>query len=40
MFDMSSEAVRQQVRRMRVRLRRLVEDEPRFAALADLPLVA
>jgi DNA-directed RNA polymerase specialized sigma24 family protein len=40
MFDMSSDAVRQQVRRMRVRLRRLVEDEPRFAALADLPLVA
>jgi hypothetical protein len=40
MFDMSSEAVRQQVRRVRVRLQRLVADEPRYAALADLPLVA
>jgi DNA-directed RNA polymerase specialized sigma24 family protein len=40
MFDMSSDAVRQQVRRVRVRLRQLVADEPRYAALADLPLVA
>jgi hypothetical protein len=40
MFDMSSEAVRQQVRRVRVRLQRLVADEPRYAPLAALPMVA
>ena len=40
MFDMRPDAVRQQVRRVRTRLRRLVADEPRYAALAQLPLVA
>jgi hypothetical protein len=34
------EAVRQQARRVRLRVQRLAADEPRFAVLADLSVVA
>ena len=34
------EAVRQQHRRVRLRVQHLAATEPRFAALADLPVVA
>jgi hypothetical protein len=39
-YGMQPAAVRQQVRRMKHRLRRLAASEARFAPLADLPLVA
>lgn len=39
-FGLRAPAVRQVVRRMRVSLRGLAERDERFAALADLPLVA
>ncbi len=40
MYGMQPAAVRQQNRRMRVRLRQLADREPRFAPLADLAMVA
>lgn len=40
MYGMQPAAVRQQNRRMRVRLRQLADREPRFAPLAELPMVA
>lgn len=40
LLGLSSDAVRQQHRRVRLRLRRLAEADARFASLAALPLVA
>lgn len=40
LYGMRPEAVRQQTRRVRTRVRQLASDDPRFAALADLHLVA
>jgi hypothetical protein len=39
-FDMQPAAVRQQVGRVKRRLRELAASDPRYAGLADLPLVA
>ena len=40
MLGMQPAAVRQQYRRARLRLRRLAGTDPRYAPLADLPIVA
>jgi len=40
LYGLRPEAVRQQTRRVRQRLRRLAQDEPRFAELATLAVVA
>ncbi|CAN5722272.1 hypothetical protein BH10ACT1_BH10ACT1_29720 [soil metagenome] len=40
LLGLTPEAVRQQHRRVRLRLQRLAEDDPRFAGLAELAVVA
>jgi hypothetical protein len=40
MYGLSTDSVRQQVKRARDRVRRLAAAEPRYAPLADLPVLA